>query len=406
MKQFRYQAKKGTAHTKGILSAETKDAAIDKINEMGLVPVELVEEGVQGQKNLVFSEVDLLLSKVGKRALTVFYRQLGRLIRSGVPLLPALAVAEEQSEEVKFRAILELVKNKVRQGKSLAVTMSEHASIFNPFAIAMVELGENTGRLDEALLRLADCIEREAATFQKVRNALIYPAFVAILGTSAFVFLLGYVVPKFSKLFSELGQNLPLLTKGLIAASGFVQVYGLWLALALGFLIMIFNNRLRIRAFRISWDRAKLKLPMVGRVIFMSQFAAFARSMETLLKGGVPLLKALRITLPVVSNAALREELIKVTSKVEQGAALSGSLKSSGMFPIFAVHLLLIGEQTGHMDQSFNDVADWYEQEVVEQTRIMTQLIEPVTILVIGALLGVVAMAILLPVFSMDAIIL
>ena len=137
----------------------------------------------------------------------------------------------------------------------------------------------------------------------------------------------------------------------------------------------------------------------------MAQFAVFARSMEILIKGGVPLLKALRTGIPAVSNEAMKEDLSQAQRQVEQGATLSESLKSFGIFPIFAVHLLLIGEQTGRLEQSFGDIADWYDQEVEEHTRAMTQLIEPVTILMIGVALGLVAIAILLPVFSMDAII-
>lgn len=405
MKQFRYEAKKGKELVKGILSAETKDEAIDKINEMGLVPVELVEEKTGGKQSRVFREIRTGSFKGGGHAVAVFYRQLGRLLKSGVPLLPSLVLVAEQSDDRKLQPILETVKNQVRQGRSLAEALGEHPKVFNTFAMALVELGENTGHLDDALRRLADCYERQSATLQKVKNALTYPAFVVLLGSFAFIFLLAYVVPKFTKLFSDLGQTLPLLTRVLVWVSEIFQRYGLGLLVVISALIILIHNRLQTRRYRLAWDRIKMRLPLFGRIIFMAQFAVFARSMEILVKGGVPLLKALRTGIPVVSNEAMKEDLLHAQQRVEQGATLSESLKSFGTFPIFAVHLLLIGEQTGRLEQSFGDIADWYDQEVEEHTRAMTQLIEPITILVIGVALGVVAIAILLPVFSMDAII-
>ena len=406
MKQFRYEAKKGRELVKGILSAETKDGAIDKINEMGLVPVELIEEKPDGKQHHIFGEIRATAFKGGGgQAIAVFYRQLGRLLKSGVPLLPSLALVAEQSDDRKLFPVLEMIKNQVRQGRSLAEALAEHPKFFNAFAIAMIELGESTGHLDDALRRLADCYERQSATRQKVKNALTYPAFVVLLGSFAFIFLLAYVVPKFSKLFSDLGQTLPLMTRALIWISEMVQRYGWGLLVMVAVLVIWTRSRLQTRAYRLKWDRMKMGLPLFGPLIFMAQFAIFTRSMEILIKGGVPLLKALRTGIPAVSNEAMKEDLSLAEHRVEQGATLSESLKSFGTFPLFAVHLILIGEQTGRLEQSFGDIADWYDQEVEDHTRAMTQLIEPITILVIGVALGLVAIAILLPVFSMDAII-
>jgi type II secretory pathway component PulF len=405
MKQFRYEAKKGLDLVKGVLFAETKDSAIDKVNEMGLVPVELVEEKHGEAQNRAFGEIKDACFKGGGHAVTVFYRQLGRLLKSSMPILPALVLVAEQSDNKKLQQILDAVKNQVRQGKSLAEAMAEHPKVFNAFAIAMIELGSHTGHLDEALGRLADCYEKQSATLQKVRNALTYPAFVVLLGGGAFIFLLTFVVPKFSKLFSDLGQTLPLLTRGLVWGSEAIQQYGLWALLGVSVLVIGFWKRLHVHAHRVAWDRMKMRIPLIGKLLFMAQFAVFARAMEILVKGGVPLLKALKTGIPAVSNEAMKEDLFRAERQVEQGGTLSEALKSFGTFPIFAIHLILIGEQTGRLEQSFGDIADWYEQEVEDRTRTATQLIEPITILVIGVGLGLVAIAILLPVFSMDAII-
>lgn len=405
MGQFRYEAKKGKELVKGILSSESKDEAIDKINAMGLVPVELFEERADGKNDRVFGALGHPSFRGMGHAVAVFYRQLGRLLRSGVPLLPALVLVAEQSDDRKLQPILEEIKGQVRQGRSLSEGMAAFPSVFNGFAVAMIELGENTGRLDEALGRLADCFEKQNAVSQKVRNALAYPLLVSLLGGAAFIFLVSYVVPKFSKLFEDLGQTLPFMTRVLIGVSEVFQRYGFGLLLVGAGLGLLLRRRLKKPAVRVSWDRMKMEMPLIGKLIFMTQFAVFSRSMEILVKGGVPLLRALRTGIPAVSNMAMRQDLLIAEQQVEQGGALSESLKSFGTFPIFAVHLLLIGEQTGRLEQSFSDIADWYEQEVEEQTRTVTQLLEPLTILVIGIALGLVAIAILLPVFSMDAII-
>ncbi|MEI7750943.1 MAG: type II secretion system F family protein [Candidatus Omnitrophota bacterium] len=398
MKRFKYEAKKGKELIKGILSADSQAAALDKINEMGLLPVQVFEEGVRGGANLFGRGVR-------NRSLTVFYQQLGRLARSGIPLLAALTVTAEQTEDRKLQSISETVKEEVRHGKSFAAALAEHAPVFDSFAIAMVELGENTGHLDDALTRLADCHERRSSVLQKVRNALVYPALVASLGLFAVIFLLTYVVPQFSKLFEEFGQELPWLTRVLLGISGWIQHYGLMTLLAMGVLGIIFHSRFKSASQKVGLDRWKMSLPLVGKMIFMAQFAAFARSMEMLLKGGIPLLKALKIAVPVVSNGAMKEDLSGAMRRVEQGSALSGALKHSGKFQLFAVHLLLIGEETGRLEESFNDIADWYDQRVDEATRLMTQLVEPITLLGVGLFLGLIAMAILLPVFSIDAIV-
>jgi len=397
MKKFKYEAKKGKDLIKGILSAESHAAAVDKIHEMGLLPVQVREEGIRGAR--VFG------GGVRGRSLTLFYQQMGRLIRSGIPLLAALTVTAEQTEDRKLQSICETIKEEVRHGKPFAAALGEHPSAFDVFAVAMVELGENTGHLDEALARLAECQDRRFSVLQKVRNALVYPALVAVLGFFAVAYLLAYVVPQFSRLFEEFGQDLPLLTRGLIVASDSIQRYGLIALLVAGVLGIIFYNRSKGSVQKVRWARWRMGLPLAGKMIFMAQFAAFSRSMEMLLKGGVPLLKALKIAVPVVSNGAMQEDLATAMRRVEQGATLSGALKSSGRFHLFAVHLLLIGEETGHLEQAFRDIADWYDQRVDESTRIMTQLVEPVTLLTVGLLLGLVAMAILLPVFSIDAII-
>jgi general secretion pathway protein F len=397
MKKFKYEAKKGKELIKGILSAESHAAAVDKIHEMNLLPVQVREEGVGGAGPFG--------GGVRSRSLTLFYQQLGRLVRSGIPLLAALTVTAEQTEDRRLQAICETIKDEVRHGKPFAAALGEHPSVFDVFAVAMVELGENTGHLDEALARLAECHERRFSVLQKVRNALIYPSLVAALGLFAVAYLLAYVVPQFSKLFEEFGQDLPLLTRGLILVSDGVQRYGLIALLAAGILGIIFYKRSKGPVQKVRWARWRMTLPLAGKMVFMAQFAAFARSMEMLLKGGVPLLKALKIAVPVVSNEAMQEDLATAMRRVEQGAALSGALKSSGRFQLFAVHLLLIGEETGHLEQAFRDIADWYDQRVDESTRVVTQLVEPVTLLTVGLLLGLVAMAILLPVFSIDAIV-
>ena len=405
MKRYKYKAKKGPADvTEGILLAESRDEAIDKINDMGLVAVQIEEESPQAAPGRAAHPPKPGKSGVSARVITHFYRQFSRFIKSGIPLLPALVIVSEQTEEPFLKSSLVKIKDKVREGMSFSKALALQAPLFTPFDIAMAEAGESVGRMDDALARVAKYRRGQEEIFSKVRMALAYPALVISLAAGALVFMMAYVIPKFSRFFLDLGQELPWPTRALVVSSLWLQSAWPWMVLGVVLFLFSVRGSLRSERGRRQWHQFFLSLPKAGKLILMSQLARLCRTLEFLLRSGIPLLKAIRIALPVLTNEAVKKEFGAAYPFVEQGGALSEALRQSKLVPLFVVHLVKIGEESGKLDEALGDIADWYEQEVDENIKIMTQLIEPLIILVVGAVLGFMAVAILMPVFSMNAI--
>lgn len=404
MNQFKYEAKKGAALIKGILTADSQNDAIEKINRMGLIPVEVIDQS-KPEQALPLKTPSIVSDKVKPRAMSVFYRQLQKLLKSGITLMPALVIAEQQTEDGVLRGVLSRIKSDVREGSSLSKSLSLFPQVFSRFATAMIEVGEQTGQLDQVLERVASSCEREHALVSKIRQALIYPGIVLGLGFLAVIFLLATVVPQFAVLFDELGQNLPLVTRMLITVSLIVQKAGIWI-LVIGAALFFFVKRsFQTSKIKVAFDALWLKTPYLGTVLQMTQLAMFSRAMQMLLGSGISLIAAFRIASPVVSNSIFQDELAEAEKVLEQGGRLSRIMRKGKFFPLFATHLLVVGEETGTLAGSFSDIADWYEQQAEENLKVMTQLVEPIAVAVVGLLLGLVAMAVLLPVFTLEAVI-
>ncbi len=404
MKRYKYKAKKGPEDVvEGILSAESRDEAIDKINNMGLVPVQIEEETRHAAPGRD-PQPKTIKSSVPARVITHFYRQFSRFIKSGIPLLPALVIVSEQTEEPLLKSVLTKIKDKVREGMPFSKALAFYAPLFSPFDIAMAEAGESVGKMDDALARVARYRKGQEEILSKVRMALAYPAVVISLAAGALAFMMTYVVPKFSLFFLDLGQELPWPTRALVASSLWLQSAWPWLVLGVVLLLFFVSGSLRSGKGRMHWHQIFLTLPKAGKLILMSQLARLCRTLELLLRSGIPLLKAIRIAVPVLSNEAIKKEVGAAYPFVEKGGALSEALHQSKLVPLFVVHLMKIGEESGKLDEALGDIADWYEQEVDENITIMTQLIEPLVILTVGVVLGFMAVAILMPVFSMSAI--
>lgn len=387
----------------GILAAENTDQAIDKINEMGLLPLQLAEEKESSRRE--GRETGFRSGKIGSRQTAFFYRHLAHMVASGIPILPVLVLISQQTEHEEFRAIVENLKEKVRQGQPLSEAMNLYPGVFNAFDVAMIRAGESAGRLDESLKRIADYRESQEALLSKVRSALAYPAFIVIAGCLTMAFMLIYVIPQFSKFFADLGQELPLLTRWLIQLSRGLQSLWLFFAAGAAAFFYILRSALRNEDRRMAWDRAMLGLPKVGRLILMIQVARLARTLELLIKSGIPVLMSLKIAIPVIGNGAIKKELKDCCAALEKGGYLSEGLRQSRIFPPFVIHLVRIGEESGKLDDSLAEIAAWYEQDVAETIKIMTQLLEPVMILLVGGILGLVVLAVLMPIFSMNTVI-
>ncbi len=404
MKQYRYKAKKGpTEIVEGTLAADTQDEAIDKVNGMGLVPVDIREDVLTAE--VAKEHRKRRWQRISATNILAFYRQMGKLVKSGVSLPQAVYLVSQGLENETFQSVLEKIHKDIRQGETFSAALSAYPKVFSPFDIGMIQTGEAAGRLDEVLKQIADYRETQRALMSKVRGAIAYPAFVMVMGVFTVGFMLSNVIPKFSRFFADLGQELPWITRALIAVSGWMEQYGPFLLLGFIGIVFFVLALLKNPAYRLGYDALLLKLPLAGKVLLKSEIARTARTLELLLKSGIPILKALRIAVPVTGNLRVRQDIEACRLLVEEGGTVSEGLRRSPLFPAFARHFVSIGEESGNLDESLREIAEWYEKDTEEAVKVMTSLLEPLMILVIGGILGVVIIAVLLPVFSMNTMV-
>jgi len=405
MKSFHYKAKKGPLEVvEGSLHAGSHEEAIDKVNALGLVPVDIQEESVEGGAP-VKKKLPVSGKAVGGRDLLAFYRQTSKLVKSGVPILQALLLIAQQSENERFSEMLKRLHQEVREGNSLSGSLALFPKTFSSFDIGMIQTGEAAGCLEEVLERIAHYHEAENELVSRIRSSLAYPAFIVLVGIFSVVFMLTGVIPKFSRFFADLGQDLPLITRILMGVSGWFERHIGWVIGFTAAAFFIFNRLLKVPATRLRFDRMILGLPLAGRVLLKAEIARMSRTLELLLKSGIPLVKGMKILIPVVKNLAIRSELERCRVELEQGSLLSISLKKSALFPPFVCHFIGIGEESGRLDESLHEIAEWYEKDTAEAVKIMLSLLEPAVILVIGIILAFIIMAVMLPVFSINTMV-
>lgn len=402
-RRFKYKAKRGPhEQVEGILFAESSDEAVDKINEMGLLPVDVSEEKEKDIQKL-FSAVKR--GKLGGRELVVFYRHLSKLIKAGVPVLRALAILAEEAANPAMKDVIENIQAKIREGESFSQTLADFSGVFSAFDIALINAGEGAGSLEESLLRIGNYREQQDVLLKKVRTAIAYPVFLLAAGVATVSFMMAVVIPRFAQFFSDLGQNLPLPTRILISVSDAFQRG--WPA-GLGLLLFAYfmgRRSLKNKKGKMAFDRLLLKIPKIGDLIVKTETVRLSRTLSLLLKSGVHILTAVRISIPVLQNEAVRFQLDSAYRILQEGGNFSDILRDATLIPRFVFHLAKVGEETGRLDDILLEVADWYDQETDLAVQGMLKLLEPLLILGVGLVLSFVIGALLLPVFSINAMV-
>ncbi len=402
MKKFVYQAKKKPGEfVNGSLMADSQDEAIDKISAQGLFPIEVKEEVAQEVPRTAVPQN--FSKRIPSRDLIMFYRQIAKMTQSGIPILRAIGFIYDQSTKSPLRPVLENVQTMIGQGENFSGALSRYPRVFSSFDLAMIAAGESVGKLNESLLQLAKHRADQQALLSRVRGALAYPAFILVMGVLTVSFMLTHVIPQFSRFFADLGQNLPIPTQILIAISQWLQANWVGIVAILVFLFFLLQRILKSESERRIFDRLVLKVPQVGNLILKVEIARFSRSLEILIKNKMQALQAVSIVIPIVQNRSIRDELEKSRQQMEQGGYLSEGLGQSEVFPKFVHYLIRTGEESGRLDEALAEIADWYESEIDETVKVTTSLMEPLVILVVGFILGLIVIAVLMPVFSMNA---
>ncbi len=397
----------GGRRQKGIVDAGSIAAARQKLRETEVFPVEIAEAADRKRKETAARGGGIhLFRKVGLQELAVMTRQLATLIGAGLPLVPSLAALVAQIRHPVLKTTLARIKDEVNEGNSLTQSMSHFPEVFPPFYINMVRAGEASGTIDLVLDRLAEFNESQQALRTKIRSALAYPLFMFFIGSGVLFFLISFVVPNITNIFKEMHQTLPGITVFLLIVSGFFKTFWwiILLILAASFASLRYAIR-KTEEGRRRWDRFKITAPLIGPLNRKIAVARFSRTLGTLLQSSVPLLAALEIAKNVVNNVIVAEQIRLAAKDVEEGQSLSAPLARNDFFPPIAVEMITVGEQSGNMEAMLIRIADAYEKEVEANVLLVTSLLEPAMILVMGVVVGFIVISVLLPIFEMNQLV-
>ena len=379
----------------GQLIGDSEGLVMTKLREMGMTPIE-VKKAKAGLK----MEINLRPGHVKLKDLAVFSRQFATMVNSGLPILRALSILGDQTENKELQKVLVQVRLDVEQGASLSGAMDKHPKAFSDLYVAMVKAGETGGVLDNVLLRLADNIEKEVELRRKVKSAMTYPVVVVMLVGLIMSAMLLFVVPQFKTIYAQLGGTLPLPTQILLTASNAVRTY--WYVFALFFFGVSFGFRRykKTDRGRAQVDAVKLKIPVFGSLFHKTALARFSSTLGMLLRSGVPILQALDIVADTVNNKVISRAVGDVQGAVREGESMAKPLSKHGVFPPMVVQMLAVGEETGAVDTMLDKVADFYNSEVSASVDALTSLIEPLMIAIVGGAVGAAVIALYMPMFN------
>ncbi|MDP3821604.1 MAG: type II secretion system F family protein [Burkholderiales bacterium] len=405
---FSYTGRSSEGSVSGVLEAATAGAAADTLMARGVTPLQIKQasasERVSTNAKPAFDLQQWLLPKVGPVDLLLFSRQLHTLLKSGVPILRALAGLQESAPNQRMKQTLQQVRQSLGSGQDLSMAMAQHGTVFDGFYVALVRVGEMTGRLEEVFMRLFHHIEFEMFMGQQIKSALRYPMFVMIAMAAGIGVINVMVIPAFATVFKSFGAELPLATRILVGTSNFTIEYG-W-ALVLGGIagVWLLRRWVATAAGRLAWDRLKLRLPLAGKIIRKGMLARFARSFALSLKSGVPVEQALSVVAATVENAHIGQKIEGMRESVERGESILRAAAAAGVFTPIVLQMIAVGEETGAVDELMDEVAELYTNEVQYELKTLGQQIEPIMIIVLGVMVLVLALGVFLPVWDLGRV--
>jgi type IV pilus assembly protein PilC len=395
---FAYKVRdRGGRLVSGTLEADSQAAVSTKLRQMGFAPI-LIEEH---KTSMAKMEIKLPWGgKVKQKDLAVFSRQFATMINSGLSLLRALNILSEQTENPNFARVIAEVRSDVEKGMSLSQAVAKHPKVFKRLYVAMIRAGEIGGVLDSVLLRLAENLEKDLTLRQKIKSAMTYPAVVFCLVILIMIGMLIFVVPTFKNLYRDLGGDLPLPTRLLVALSDKAkQFWYIGAALMIGSFVGL-RRWVNTEKGRGRWDALKLRAPIFGQLVHKSALSRFSRTLSVLMRSGVPILQSLEIVQETVNNVVVSNAVRDVAASVKEGESIAKPLERHEIFPPMVVQMIAVGEETGALDTMLAKISDFYDQEVEATVEALTSLIEPVLIAVMGVVVGGMVVALYMPMFN------
>jgi type IV pilus assembly protein PilC len=381
--------------SRGVLHAPDAAAAKDQLRQRGLLARSLSEQKSSSSSGVTFG-------KVKPKSLQVFSRQFATLIQAGVSIVSALLILEQQTDDKKLAVVIAEVREDVESGVVLSRAMARHPKVFNRLYTALIESGEASGTLDVVLDRVAVQIEKETKIKRRVKSAMVYPTVVFTFATLVLIGMLMFLVPIFVKIFKDLNGQLPTLTQIVVNMSNGLRSYWFIIFPAAGLTAWGIRRYKNTPTGRAQWDKLKLKLPMkIGDVVLKVAMARFSRTLATLVSAGVDIVKALEITGSTAGNSVLEEALLDVRRRVHEGQRIYQPLVDNEIFPPMVSQMVMIGEETGELDRMLSKIADFYEDEVDAAVAALTSIVEPIMMIGVGAMVGVIIISMYMPMFKM-----
>ncbi len=404
MAEFFYEAlDKGGKQVRGVIEAANEDVIIEKLRGMGYYPLKVSQNKKSAADLDLFAMpgIRLIAHRIRTKHVTTFTRQLATLIDAGLPIVRSLNILTEQTESVIFKDKIQKIARDIEGGSSLSEALAKHPRVFDNLYVNMVRAGEIGGVLEAVLNKIAQFLEKREALKGKIKSAMMYPVVVSVLAILIVGFILIFIMPEFVNIFQQLGAELPALTQFLVDASLVITSWqAIFVVLGIAALVVIFRLIVSTREGKHVWDQILLKLPVFGSLFRKVAIARFASTLATLVTSGVPILQALDIVRDTSGNEVVARAMDKVYQSVKDGETIHEPLKQCPVFPPLVVHMVAVGEETGAIDQMLNKVSEAYEREVDDTVEALTSILEPVLIVGLGAIVGVIVVALYLPLFS------
>ncbi len=395
-----------------------KGRTVNGVEETGQIDCPTRDEAVQAlrKKHLIASyireqspEVKIRLpglgGRVGVRDLVIFTRQFATMVNAGLPLVQCLDILAKQAESPLFSRIVSEVQRDVEAGSTLSEAMAKHPKVFDSLFVNMVDAGEAGGILDGILIRMATYLEKAEALRRKVKSAMTYPTVVLTVALGATVFMLLVIIPTFAKVFADFGGQLPLPTRVVLDLSNFLRKDWWILLLGLTAVVVGYKQYYRSARGRVVLDGVLLRLPIFGNILRRSSIARFTRTLGTMISSGVPILTALDITARTAGNKVIENAILATKGSIGEGETIAAPLRESKVFPPMVVQMISVGEETGALDKMLEKIAAFYDEEVDVAVETLTSVIEPIMIVVMGALVGGMVIAMYMPMFKLISVV-
>jgi general secretion pathway protein F len=389
-------------NVRGIIDADSPRLARSRLKKTGVFPTEVQEAIAAGRRERRDLSVIHLVRRVQLQDLAVMTRQLATLVSAGLAMVPALSSLTNQIENPNLQKVVSQIRERVKEGSSLSDSLREFPRIFSNLYVNMVAAGESSGALDIVLLRLADFTENQVKLRNRVLAALLYPILMVFLATAAVTFLMLNVVPKILELFADWGQALPLPTLILLEITGFFKTYGWFVLFGLVGALLAIVFYLKTDRGRFLFDRLVLRIPIFGRLTRIIATTRFSRTLGTLLVSGIPVVRAMNIVKNIVNNRVIAEAIENSQESIVEGQSIAAPLARSGVFPPMVTDMIAIGENSGQLEQMLLKVSDAYDNQIETTVTGLTSILEPFLILIMGGIVFFIVLAVLLPIFEMN----